>query len=291
MEVRLGIIGGTSLYKMDRLSEVVEKNISTPYGNPSGPITLGRMEEYQVAFLPRHGIGHQLLPSEINYAANIYALKSVGVEWIVSLSSVGSLKEEIKPGDIVIVDQYVDRTNKARKQTLFGDGVAAHVSLADPICPTLAKRVYQVAIDLGISAHMGGTYVNVEGPPFSTRAESDLYRKWGMDLVGMTNYSEARVAREAEICYITVALVTDYDCWYEHGDDVNVEMVLEFLKKNEKTAQLLLREVAKCAPFDRTQCTCPKALENAIVTDLEKIPLKKKEELSVIIGKYVNLID
>jgi 5'-methylthioadenosine phosphorylase len=281
----IGIIGGSGLYEIEGLQIKEEKIVETPFGKPSDALCLGTLDGRDIAFLPRHGRGHFIAPHEINYRANIYALKLVGVERIISVSAVGSMKESIHPGDIVIVDQFIDRT-KVRLQTFFSDGIVAHVSFADPVCPTLFDQLSQSARNVGAKVHRGGTYVCIEGPMFSSRAESNVYRAWGTDVIGMTNYQEAKLAREAEICYATVALSTDYDCWHETEEDVDAMKVVEVMNKNVATAKRILKDVLPQISVER-KCHCAAALKNAIVTDRAKITEDVKRRLKPIIGKYV----
>src|ERR687886_1452257 len=257
----VGIIGGSGLYDMAELTEREEKKIETPFGEPSGPYVLATLRGQRVAFLARHGAGHRILPSELNFRANIYGFKVLGVERILSASAVGSLKEEYRPLDIVVPDQFFDRT-KRRISTFFGRGLVAHVAFAHPVCGDLAKVAADAAAAVGATVHRGGTYVNMEGPQFSTLAESKLYRAWGMDVIGMTNLQEAKLAREAEICYATLALVTDYDCWHPDHDAVSVETVVEYLNKNVRNAQVIMREAVKLLASRPRACTCGDALKN-----------------------------
>ena len=281
---KVGIIGGSGLYQIDALKDIKEIAMETPFGNPSDNFIIGNLEGVEVAFLARHKRGHTILPSELNYRANIYAMKKLGVEQLISISAVGSFKEELKPLDIVLPDQFVDRTNQARKTTFFGQGIVAHVSFADPVCSELRKIIYDAGRKLRLTIHDKGAYLNMEGPAFSTRAESHLYKSWGMDIIGMTNMPEARLAREAEMCFATIAMVTDYDCWYE--EDVNIEMVVGNLLKNVDTAKNLIKEVVPQLSKER-KCGCGEALKYAIVTDKKLMPENTKEKLSIIIGKYV----
>jgi 5'-methylthioadenosine phosphorylase len=286
-EATIGIIGGSGLYKMAGLEDVKEVAINTPFGKPSDAFVIGQLEGQRVAFLPRHGRGHRIMPSEINFRANIYGMKMLGVERILSASAVGSLKEEHKPLDIVVPDQFIDRTRN-RVSTFFGDGIVAHVAFADPVCSQLSDVIAAAgtAHD-GFELHRGGTYVCMEGPAFSTKAESHLYRSWGADVIGMTNLQEAKLAREAEICYATLALVTDYDCWHESHESVTVDLVLENLNRNSENARLLIREaVSRLAGVERT-CGCGQALRYAIITQPEEISDAAKQRLSEIIGKYI----
>jgi 5'-methylthioadenosine phosphorylase len=284
-EIRIGIIGGSGLYQMDGLTSIEEVEIETPFGKPSDAYRVGVLEGQRVAFLARHNRNHTISPSELNFRANIYGFKKIGVEWIISASAVGSLKEELRPLDIVLPTQFYDRT-KGRISTFFGDGIVAHVSFADPVCGQLADAIQKAAKDADIPIKRGGTYVCMEGPQFSTRAESNVYRSWGMDLIGMTNLQEAKLAREAEICYTTMALVTDYDCWHPQHDAVTVTEVVENLRKNGENAQKIIRTSVKRLPLDRT-CKCGQALQYAILTDLKKAPEKTKARLELLLNKYL----
>jgi len=286
MTIRIGIIGGSGLYDMAELTDREERTIDTPFGAPSGPYVLGTLGGQRVAFLARHGVGHRLLPSELNFRANVYGFKVIGVEWLLSASAVGSLKEEYPPLDIVIPDQLFDRT-KGRVSTFFGRGVAAHVTFAHPFCPTLSTLGYEAATSAGARVHRGGTYVCMEGPQFSTLAESRLYRSWGMDVIGMTNLQEAKLAREAEICYVTFALVTDYDCWHEDHDHVTIEMVIANLTANAAMAQRIIAGTVARLPVDRN-CECATALAHAIITRRDLIPAAIKQELLAIAGRYLD---
>ncbi len=284
-EAKIGVIGGSGLYEIEGMTEVKEVRVKTPFGDPSDAIAIGTLEETRIAFLPRHGKGHRISPSELPVRANIYALKSLGVEWIISISAVGSLKEEIHPVDLVIPDQLIDRT-KSRVNTFFDRGLVAHVAFADPFCPILSEILYQAAQDQGAKVHKGGTYVVIEGPFFSTRAESHLYRSWGASIIGMTALPEAKLAREAEICYATVACVTDYDCWHETEESVTVEMIVANLWRNITTAKNIIRTAAGRIPQQR-QCICAQALKDALITAPKKIPAQRKRDLGLLIGKYV----
>lgn len=281
---KVGIIGGSGLYQIDTLKNIKEISVDTPFGEPSDNFIIGNLGGVEVAFLARHKRGHTISPTELNYRANIYAMKKLGVEQLISISAVGSFKKELKPLDIVLPDQFVDRTNQARKTTFFGQGVVAHISFADPVCKDLREIIYNTGRKSGIAMHDKGVYLNMEGPAFSTRAESCLYKSWGMDIIGMTNMPEARLAREAEICFATIALVTDYDCWYE--EEVNAEMVMGNLVKNVDTAKKLIKEVVPQLSGER-KCACQNALKYAIVTDKKLIPERAKEKLDIIIGKYL----
>ncbi len=279
----IGVIGGSGFYNMDGFEVLEEKRVSTPFGEPSDAIIIGKLSGRKVAFLPRHGVGHRLSPSAINYRANICALKMLGCEWVVSVSAVGSLKEDIRPGELVIVDQFIDRT-KFRAQTFFEGGIVAHVAFGDPVCKELAKTLHDSAKSLGVKVHKGGTYVCMEGPAFSTRAESRLHKSWGADLIGMTNMPEAKLAREAELCYATIALSTDYDCWKEEGH-VDVGEIIAILKQNVANAQRVLKDVVAKIPLDR-KCACANALAGAIMTDSKLVPKETKKKLEPIAGRY-----
>ncbi len=283
---RIGIIGGSGLYKIDGIKDIKAVEVKTPFGEPSDKLITGTLEGKDVVFLPRHGIGHRISPSEINYRANIYAMKKLGVERIISVTACGSLKEELKPMDFVIVDQFVDRTNHARKMTFFENGIVAHIVFAHPVCGELCSAIYEAAENLKLNVHKGGTYINMEGPAFSTLAESKLYRSWGMDVIGMTNMPEAKLAREAEICYSTIACVTDYDCWHPQHESVTIDMVIQNLQNNVENAKKLISTAIKNMPAQR-KCACPDALKYAIITDRNLIPEKVKKDLDIIIGKYV----
>ena len=281
----VGIIGGSGLYAMEGVRITEEKWVDTPFGKPSDAILLGDLSGTPVAFLPRHGRGHLYSPSEINYRANIYALKSLGVERIFSVSAVGSMKEMIAPGHVVIVDQFIDRT-QSRPSTFYEKGIVAHVSFADPVCPDLFQIAAAAGKKVGAVTHAGGTYVCIEGPMFSSKAESKLFRSWGVDVIGMTNYQEAKLAREAEICYVTIALPTDYDCWHETEAPVEVQTVIETLCRNVSTAKALLKEAVENLSATR-QCRCGEAMQYAIMTAKDKIDPKARQRLSVIAGKYL----
>jgi 5'-methylthioadenosine phosphorylase len=285
MNAEIGIIGGSGLYDMAELTGRQEVSLTTPFGDPSGHYVLGTLRGRRVAFLARHGAGHRISPSELNFRANIYGMKKLGVQSILSASAVGSLKEELKPLDIVVPDQFIDRT-RGRISTFFGRGIVVHVAFAHPICGTLAKVAGDAGEKVGATVHRGGTYVCMEGPQFSTLAESRLYRSWGADIIGMTNLQEAKLAREAEICYSTIALVTDYDCWHPDHDAVTVDMVIATLLQNAKTAQQLIAEAVQHVPATRT-CACATALKAAIITRPEVVPAAVKKELEPIIGKYM----
>lgn len=281
----IGVIGGSGLYQMEGLESVRPVEVKTPFGKTSDKLMRGRIDEVEMVFLPRHGRGHRWLPTEVNFRANIFAMKKLGVERIISVSAVGSLREEIAPGHVVIPDQFIDRTTQ-RPSTFFGRGVVAHVSLADPFCHDLSKILAEAARAEGAKVHAGGTYLCMEGPQFSTRAESHLYRNWGAHIIGMTNLQEAKLAREAEICFGTLALSTDYDCWNEHAGDVEIESVLAVLQQNVQLAQKTIRRAATLLT-GRRACACASALKDAIITDRTRIPRKLRRELKPIIGKYV----
>lgn len=285
MTIQIGVIGGSGLYDMAALTDREELQVATPFGEPSAPYVVGTLSGRRVAFLARHGVGHRLLPSELNFRANIYGFKTLGVEWILSASAVGSLQAAYRPLDIVVPDQCFDRT-RGRISTFFGRGLAAHVSLAHPFCATLSQIAYDAATAVGAAVHRGGTYVCMEGPQFSTLAESRLYRSWGMDIIGMTNLQEAKLAREAEICYVTLALVTDYDCWHPEHDRVTVDMIVANLMQNAVTAQRVVAEAVSRLPVPRT-CECASALAAALITRRDLIPAQTKAELAPLIGKYV----
>jgi 5'-methylthioadenosine phosphorylase len=281
----LGIIGGSGLYQMTRIERGEWVTVETPFGAPSDDYFVGELESVRVVFLPRHGRGHRILPSELNFRANIYGMKKLGVEYLIAVSAVGSLKQEIAPGHIVIPDQFIDRT-RGRVSTFFGRGLVAHVSFADPVCDILTRLLAEVGRESGVTVHLGGTYICMEGPQFSTRAESFLYRSWGADIIGMTNVQEAKLAREAEICFATLALATDYDCWNTEAGDVVIEEVLAILNNNVTTAQHMVGGTAKRLPPERV-CPCAYALKNAIITDRARIPAIVKQELGIIVGKYL----
>jgi 5'-methylthioadenosine phosphorylase len=284
---RIGIIGGSGLYKIEGIKHVRQITVNTPFGRPSGKFVIGTLEGKEVVFVPRHDVGHRIPPSHINYRANIYGMKKLGVERIISVSACGSLREELKPLDFVVVDQFVDRTNSARDMSFFTKGIVAHIEFAHPVCGELSDVVYRAAKSLNNTvAHNGGTYLNMEGPAFSTLAESNLYRSWGMDIIGMTNFAEAKLAREAEICYSTLAAVTDYDCWYPGHASVTIDMIICNLQKNIENAKKILVAAIKDMPKTRN-CSCQYALKYAIITDRKLIPAKIKKDLKLIIGKYV----
>jgi 5'-methylthioadenosine phosphorylase len=281
----LGVIGGSGLYGMEGLNNVRQVGVRTPFGSPSDAVTVGELEGRTLAFLPRHGRGHRIGPSEINYRANIFALKKIGATAILSISAVGSMKESIRPGDIVVVDQFYDHT-RFRPGTFFADGIAGHIAFADPVCPILSEVAWTAARKVVRRVHRGGTYLCMEGPAFSTRAESKIYRKWGVDVIGMTNMPEAKLAREAELCYATLALATDYDCWHASGGDVSVEAILAILRRNVENSKKIVREVARRLPL-RGVCGCGEALKYALITDRSRIPAAARKRLSPIIGKYL----
>lgn len=282
----IGIIGGSGLYDMADVTDREEVTVSTPFGEPSAPYVLGTLRGKRVAFLARHGAGHRVTPSELNFRANIFGLKTLGVEFILSASAVGSLKEEYRPADIVIPDQFFDRT-KGRPSTFFGRGLVGHVGFAHPFCKILSGIAYESGQKAGATMHKGGTYVCMEGPQFSTLAESRLYRSWGMDIIGMTNLQEAKLAREAEICYTTIALVTDYDCWHPDHDSVTVDMIIATLNRNSAAAQQIIAGAVEKLPYERT-CECASALKYALITRPDVIPDSIKKDLAPIIGRYVS---
>jgi len=286
MSIQIGIIGGSGLYDMAEVTDREEVAVKTPFGDPSGPYLVGTLRGRRVAFLARHGAGHRYMPTELNYRANIFGMKTLGVEFILSASAVGSLQEKYAPQHLVIPDQFFDRT-KGRPSTFFGNGLVAHVGFAHPVCSRLAEVAYESCRAVGARVHRGGTYVCMEGPQFSTLAESKLYRSWGMDVIGMTNLQEAKLAREAEICYTTIALVTDYDCWHPEHDSVTVEMIVSNLLANASTAQRAIAEAVGRLPFERG-CDCAHALKYAIITRKESIPANIKKDLAPIVGKYLS---
>ena len=284
-QVRIGVIGGSGLYDMDELDDREEFAVTTPFGEPSAPYVVGTLEGKRVAFLARHGIGHRILPSELNFRANIFGFKKLGVEWILSASAVGSLQEKYRPLDIVVPDQFFDRT-RGRVSTFFGQGLVAHITFANPVCRVLSDIAWESSHATGATVHRGGTYVCIEGPQFSTEVESHLYRSWQMDVIGMTNLQEAKLAREAEICYATLALVTDYDCWHPDHENVTVDMILKNLLSNAETAKKVIQGVVGKLPVERT-CGCATALASSIITNPETIPEKIKFQLEPIVGKYL----
>jgi 5'-methylthioadenosine phosphorylase len=283
----IGVIGGSGLYEMEGLRVTEERSVTTPFGDPSDKVILGEIDGRQVAFLSRHGRGHRLLPTELNYRANIYALKQLGVHTILSASAVGSMKEQYEPTHIVFPHQFIDRT-RHRPDTFFGNGIVGHVAFADPICAGASMLMASAARQCGAFVHEGGVYVCIEGPQFSTRAESSLYRSWGVDVIGMTNLQEAKLAREAEICYVTMALITDYDCWHESAADVSIEQILAYLKANAAMAQRIIRDTIPRVAARTRDCACANALQFAIVTDPALIPAEVKRDLAPIIGRYVS---
>ena len=284
-QVEIGIIGGSGLYSMPGFTDIEEQKIETPFGDPSDAFVTGIVEGRRVAFLARHGRGHRILPSELNFRANIYGMKKLGAERIISVSAVGSLKEEHRPTEFVIPDQFVDRT-RHRVDTFFGDGIVAHIGFSDPVCGEVANAIVNACQSANVVGKNGGTYVCMEGPQFSTRAESNLYRQWGMDVIGMTNLQEAKLAREAEICYSTIAMVTDYDCWHQAHDSVTVDQIIAVLNKNVENVCKVVRAAVMQMPKQRT-CKCGSALQHAIMTDLTKVPAATVERLRLIIGKYL----
>jgi 5'-methylthioadenosine phosphorylase len=283
-KVSIGVIGGSGLYQMEGLESLQPRDIETPFGKPSDSLFVGTLEGRRVAFLPRHGRGHRISPSEINYRANIMAMKMIGVEWIISVSAVGSMKEHIKPGHMVIPDQFVDRT-VSRPRSFFGDGVVGHIAFADPVCPTLAGILIGACEKTGAVVHRGGAYICIEGPQFSTRAESLIFRSWGVDVIGMTNLPEARLAREAEIHYASLAMATDYDCWHTAEEDVTIDQILRVLMENTKKAQAILTAAVKAIP-PSVGCGCGEAAKMAVVTDRALIPEETARRLQPILGKY-----
>jgi 5'-methylthioadenosine phosphorylase len=282
----IGIIGGSGLYAVEEIQDLTERRLTTPFGEPSDAYVLGKLSGRSVAFLARHGRGHRLAPSEINFRANIYGMKMLGVERIIAAGAVGSMKEQIHPMDLVFPDQFIDRT-RLRASTFFGDGIVAHVSFADPVCPDLKAGLVLAARRAGARVHEGGTYLCIEGPQFSTRAESELYRSWGASVIGMTNLQEAKLSREAEICYATMSLVTDYDCWHVSEEPVTVEAVLESLKSNAQMARRVLASALASLPSGR-RCACGTALSNAIITDRAAIPAAARGKLELLVGRYLS---
>lgn len=283
---RIGVIGGSGLYDLEGIKKIDEVSIETPFGSPSDKFILSELEGKEVVFLPRHGRNHQINPSRVNYRANIYGMKKMDVDRIISVSACGSLKEEFKPLDFVIPDQFVDRTNQGRKYTFFDEGIVVHIAFAKPVCGELAKILKDSVDKVGVKVYSGGTYLNMEGPQFSTLAESNLYRSWGMDIIGMTNMAEARLAREAEICYVALAAITDYDCWHESHESVTVDVILDNLKKNVENSRKIIKQVILGLDQEYV-CSCKETLKYAIVTNSEFIPRETKEKLDIIIGKYV----
>jgi 5'-methylthioadenosine phosphorylase len=286
LQAEIGILGGTGLYEIDGIEDLDERTFDTPFGKPSDSYLIGILEGKKVAFLARHSRGHRVLPSEINYRANIYGFKMLGVERIISVNSVGSLKEEIKPRDIVFSDQFFDRTR--RKNTFFGEGIAVHIGFAHPVCPEISQLLFETGKDLGVRVHPKGTNICIEGPAFSTKAESGIYRSWGCDVIGMTSVTEARLSREAEICYATMSLVTDYDVWHEEEESVSVELILENMRRNIHNAKNIVKGTLARLPADRGEaCECSQAIKDCIVTSPELIPQETKERLRHIIGRYI----
>jgi len=285
MNVQIGIIGGSGLYDMAAVTDREEVTLTTPFGDPSGPYVIGTLRGRRVAFLARHGAGHRILPSELNFRANVFGMKMLGVEYILSASAVGSLREEYKPLDLVIPDQFVDRT-RGRISTFFGSGLVAHVGFAHPFCKVLSGIAFDSGTRANATIHKGGTYVCMEGPQFSTLAESRLYRSWGADIIGMTNLQEAKLAREAEICYTTLALVTDYDCWHPDHDSVTVDMIIANLMQNAKTAQQIIAGAVDALPYERS-CECASALKYALITRPDAVPAQTRQDLAPLVGKYL----
>ncbi|MBP7215717.1 MAG: S-methyl-5'-thioadenosine phosphorylase [Candidatus Omnitrophica bacterium] len=283
---RIGIIGGSGLYQIEGIKNIKKVAVTTPFGKPSDTFMLGEFEGKEVVFLPRHGVGHRISPSAINYRANIFGFKKLGVDRIISVTACGSLKEAFKPLDFVAVDQFVDRTNHAREMSFFDRGLVAHIMFAHPVCPVLRQALCKAGRSARLKVHPRGTYLTMEGPAFSTLAESKMYQRWGMDIIGMTNMPEAKLAREAEICYATLAAVTDYDCWHPQHESVTVDMVIRNLCKNIENAKTIIRFLLQHMPEERG-CFCQDALRNAIITDRKLIPEKVKKDLKIIIGKYV----
>jgi 5'-methylthioadenosine phosphorylase len=288
-DIRIGVIGGSGLYQMEGMTVREERRIQTPFGDPSDAYILGELDGRNVAFLPRHGRGHRLLPSELNYRANIYGFKVLGVEQLISVSAVGSLKLEYEPADILVPDQFYDRT-RHRQDTFFGNGLVGHTSLADPICPRLIGPFVEAARAAGAKTHEGGVYVNMEGPQFSTRAESQTYRRHGFDVIGMTNFTEARLAREAEICYATLSMITDYDCWHETEEAVSGEAVMKVVMANVAMSQRVIREILARVPDDAPRtCGCGEALKFSLITERALIPVETLQALEPIVGKYLKV--
>jgi len=285
VEKIVGVIGGSGLYEIEGLEDVQTISLTTPFGNPSDSFVIGRLEGVKVAFLPRHGKGHRISPSALNFRANIYAMKLLGVQWIIGVSAVGSMKETIHPGDMVIPNQFIDRTT-GRPNTFFSDGIVGHISFADPVCPVLGQILFEAGKEVGATVQKDGTYLCIEGPQFSTRAESRLYQTWGVDIIGMTNIPEANLAREAEICYATIAFATDYDCWHQEAGDVSIGEVLRILAKSTKIAKSAIRNAVKHLP-EKRECVCATALKYGLITGKKFIPDKTKRDLEPIIGKYL----
>ena len=285
-QAKVGVIGGTGLYDIEGLTDIEEVDVDTPFGKPSDTITMGKLEGVGIAFLPRHGKGHRISPTEIPVRANIYALKSLGVEYIIAINSTGSFKQGIKPGDLVIPDQLIDRT-RSRVNSFFGEGIVAHISLAEPFCPVLSQILYHTALEVGANVHPKATYIAIEGPAFSTRAESQLYRSWGADIIGMTALPEARLAREAEICYAIIACVSDYDCWHKRKQPVTIDIVQNVLHQSIDTAKKIIKLAVTRIP-EKRNCGCATALKTAIITDPKLIPNEQKKRLNLLIGKYLD---
>ncbi len=281
----VGVMGGSGLYEMEGLEDIQSVSLKTPFGDPSDSFIVGRLEGVKVAFLPRHGKGHRIQPSSLNFRANIYGMKTLGVQWIIGVSAVGSMKELIHPGDMIIPDQFIDQT-KGRSNTFFSDGIVGHISFADPVCPVLSQILFEAGKEVGATVHPKGTYLCIEGPQFSTRAESRLYRTWGVDVIGMTNLPEAKLAREAEICYSTIAFATDYDCWHEEAGDVSIGEVLRILAQSTKVAKSVIRHAVKHLP-EKRECLCAHTLKYALITGKKYLSEKTKKDLELIIGKYM----
>jgi 5'-methylthioadenosine phosphorylase len=282
----IGVIGGSGLYEMEGLTGIEQVTVDTPFGKPSDEYITGTLDGVRMVFLPRHGKGHRFMPSEVNYRANIYGMKKLGVERIISVSAVGSMKEEIVPGHIVIPDQFIDRTKGIRKDTFFGNGIVGHVQFADPVCAELSAVLHEAALESGATVHKGGTYVCMEGPAFSTRAESHMYRTFGVSVIGMTNLTEAKLAREAELCYGVIALSTDYDCWHAAHEDVSIEAVLTIIRNNVATAKSIIRHAVQRIAGARS-CPCAEALKFAIISDRKVIPVETRENLALLMGEYL----
>ncbi len=286
MPIRIGVIGGSGFYQMTDLEVIEEREVDTPFGQPSDKFVIGQLGDERIAFLPRHARGHRLPPDKINMRANIYAFKDLGVEWLISINAVGSLRENIRPKDMVVPDQLVDFT-RHRINTFFGEGLAAHASMADPFCPALRSVLIDAAETVGVRVHPGGTYICMEGPQFSSRAESEMYRQLGFDVIGMTVAPEAKLAREAELCYASLSCSTDYDCWHEEEEDVTVDMILEILRANVSAAQAIVCETVPKLPT-KPHCTCSEALKYAIVTQPDAIPEEVRQHLGLLIQKYIS---
>ena len=283
--MRVGVLGGSGLYDLPGLSQIEEIKVTTPFGDPSDAYLKGSLADVEVYFLARHGRGHRVMPSDLNFRANIFGFKQLGVDWIISVSAVGSMREDLAPSHILVPDQFYDHTRN-RRGTFFGEGVVVHVALADPVCPNLSEILFTSGENIGATIRRGGTYICIEGPQFSTRGESMIYRTWGVDVIGMTNMPEAKLAREAEICYATLAMVTDYDCWHEDEDDVDVEQILRVLQENASTAQGIIADALPRIAAERA-CACANALQNAIITDVATIPPERLQQLDPLIGKYL----